>query len=108
MAPTSTPASDQSGAAESASLGQQAIQLVAQETGLSPESLTVVEQQDVVWRDSALGCPQPGMNYLQVLTPGYRILVQSGSDTYHVHTNGRGTMVLCTNPSEPLGGSADQ
>jgi hypothetical protein len=52
--------------------------------------------EEVQWRDSSLGCPQPGMMYLQVITPGYRFVIQQGSDTYEYHSSrGAATGVLC-------------
>ena len=57
--------------------------------------------QKTVWRDSSLGCPQPGMMYLQVLTPGYFIEFWAGGRIYRYH-GGDGQMpFLCANPSEP-------
>ncbi len=41
--------------------------------GIDPSQLTVTRAEPVTWPDSSLGCPQPGIQYLQVLTPGYRI-----------------------------------
>jgi hypothetical protein len=40
--------------------------------------------------------------YIQVITPGYRVVLSVGGDTYEVHTDARlePAMVLCTsNPS---------
>ena len=32
--------------------------------------LQIVRVEQVIWRDSSLGCPEPGMLYLMALTPG--------------------------------------
>lgn len=46
--------------------------------------------------NSALGCPDPGLNYLQVLTPGYVIRVEAGGKTYDYRSNLAGThVILC-------------
>ena len=40
------------------------------------------------WTDSALGCPEPGMMYLPVLTRGYRVFLretETSSPLYEVH-----------------------
>ncbi len=81
--------------------GDEAIAIVSQETGIPPEELTVVTQEEVTWRDSSLGCPQPGFNYLQVLTPGIRILVEGNNQTFHVHGDGANRLFLCENPQRP-------
>lgn len=41
--------------------------------GIDPASLTVREVEPVTWPDSSLGCRRPGLQYLQVQTPGYRV-----------------------------------
>src|SRR5206468_12319831 len=38
---------------------------------------------------SALGCPDPGLDYLQVLTPGYIIRVEAGGDRKGRRLNSR-------------------
>ena len=43
----------------------------------------------VDWRDSSLGCPKPGMAYLDVITPGHRVTLRA---------NGRSTS--CTKPKQ--------
>jgi hypothetical protein len=50
--------------------------------------------EEVTWPDSSLGCPEPGMMYSQVLTPGYRFKLQSGDKLYEYHT-GKGVVKLC-------------
>jgi hypothetical protein len=46
------------------------------------------------WPDSSLGCPEKGMSYLPVLTPGYVVSLQDNSRTYTVHVAGV-TAVIC-------------
>ena len=48
----------------------------------------------VTWPDSSLGCPEPGMMYAQVLTPGYRFKLESGGKLYEYHT-GKAVVKLC-------------
>ena len=38
--------------------------------------------------DSSLDCPQPGMSYLQVITPGYRVLLEADGRRFDVRTSG--------------------
>lgn len=81
------------------SLADQVIRFVAAETGLSPATLTIESDEAVVWRDSALGCPEQGQMYMQVLTAGRRYVVSGADERLLVHTDQSGSrMVLC--PSE--------
>lgn len=47
------------------------------------------------WNDSSLGCPQPGMMYAQVITPGYLVVVAGGGKRLEYHTDTAGRAVLC-------------
>lgn len=46
------------------------------------------------WPDSSLGCPQPGMSYMQVITPGYIVLLEANGSVHEVHVAG-GNAVPC-------------
>lgn len=73
-------------------------QELARRTGLNSSEVTVESVESVEWRDSSLGCPQPGGMYAQVLTPGYRIVLQAGGKSYEYHTDAAGRVVLCQQP----------
>ena len=47
----------------------------AERQGLVVADIRVTLVQRVEWRDSSLGCPKPGAMYMQVITPGYRVLL---------------------------------
>ena len=47
------------------------------------------------WPDSALGCPQPGMMYQQVITPGYLVVLKTAGKVHQVHTDTSGRAVVC-------------
>ena len=53
------------------------------------------EIKSVRWRDASLGCPKPGVDYIQVETPGYNILLQTGGSTYSYHTDETRRFVAC-------------
>lgn len=63
----------------------------------SAESVQVVSVEAVDWSDSSLGCPKAGMMYAQVITPGYKIVLESGGRTYEFHStlNPEGPLVRC-------------
>ena len=56
-----------------ARMGELARAALAQELAVAEADIAVVAVEETEWRDSSLGCPKPGMNYLQVITPGYKI-----------------------------------
>ena len=52
--------------------------------------------ETVEWRDSSLGCPELGKVYLQVITPGYRIVLRAGGKLYEYHAaQGQDRAILC-------------
>ena len=51
--------------------------------------------QPVEWRDASLGCPKPGVDYIQVLTPGYVIKLEAAGSVYEYHTDDAQRVVTC-------------
>jgi hypothetical protein len=67
---------------------------LAQRLDMSPEDILMVSVQAVDWPDASLGCPEPGMMYAQVITPGFRVVLEAEGQQYHYHSGG-GNTVLC-------------
>ncbi len=67
------------------------------ELGVEPADVTSIQIEAVDWPDAGLGCPQPGQMYASVITPGYRIALETEAESYAVHTSSRldGPFVLC-------------
>lgn len=86
-------------ATASAQIASDAVQLAKKEvvtlTKLPEKTIDVVQQQRVDWPDSSLGCPQPGFAYLQVITPGYKIILQTPEEIFEYHTDMGSTILLC-------------
>ncbi len=61
--------------------------LLANRLGIEARTLSVVKVEAVTWGDTSLGCPQPGMMYAQVMTPGWRVTVEHAREgkRYDVH-----------------------
>lgn len=68
---------------------------LAQRLSVTATSINLMEIEEVEWSDSSLGCPQPGMEYLQVITPGYRILLESNGSQHEYHSNRDAHLVYC-------------
>ena len=78
---------------------------LAARTEIWPERLGIRFAEDVIWPDSALGCPAPGQGYLQVLTPGFHIVLEAAGQPYDYRVDRRGTLILCQDlrPRAPIG-----
>lgn len=63
--------------------------------GINPGDILEKDVKVVEWPDASLGCPQPGMMYAQVITPGYKIVFEVGGFDYTYHTDLHGHVVLC-------------
>jgi len=61
-----------------------------------------VALQAVTWPDASLGCPQPDMFYIQILSPGYRIILAVGDQRYRYHTDQSENVLLCEQDLETL------
>ena len=79
----------------------QAREDLAQRLSTPADHITLLDAIEVEWSDSSLGCPQPGMEYLQVITPGYRILLEANGIQYAYHTNRDAYVVFCDNVNPP-------
>lgn len=69
---------------------------LAKQTNLPLESFKLDSVITVRWPDSSLGCPQPGMMYAQIVTPGYRVIFAASSNgvRHFVHV-GAGRAIVC-------------
>lgn len=60
---------------------------LASRLGLDPGKIAVVRTEVREWPDTSLGCPREGMFYAQVITPGYRVVLEAGGRLYEYHTD---------------------
>ncbi len=74
---------------------------LAQRLSVQLDAISLGEATEVVWPDASLGCPQPGIGYAAMMTPGYRILLVSGNATYEYHTDKQENVVYCET-AQPL------
>ena len=78
-----------------------AVSDLMQRLGVLEEEIQFVSVEAVEWSDSSLGCPQEGMAYAQVMTPGYEIILQANGEEYRYHSDKEQFMVLCTEDDTP-------
>ena len=74
---------------------QMAKEDLARRLDLSLSEISVISVESVDWSDTSLGCPQPGMMYAQVITPGFLIVLEAMGQTYDYHTDENSSVVLC-------------
>ena len=93
-------------AKEKVSLGlglQRLVDLAKQDLGarlgVEPAAIEVLQADYVTWRDSSLGCPRPGYQYLQVLTNGSRIRLGARKRFFQYHSGDNRPPFLCEKPS---------
>lgn len=76
----------------------QAAALLAQQLNKPADTLTLQSREEVEWSDGSLGCPDPATSYIQVITPGFKLVYSDGAANYNVHTNADGSSVIwCDN-----------
>ncbi len=68
---------------------------LAQRLTIDPGQTELVEVSSVTWPDGSLGCGIPGSEYLQVLIPGYKILLTADGQRYTYHTDTGNQIILC-------------
>ncbi len=89
--------------------GDIALQAVAHALRIPPAGARVVSTEARDFPDASLGCPQPGMAYAQVITPGYRVFVEADGRRFDVRVagnHGRICSVRKRSPERQPGGQA--
>jgi hypothetical protein len=69
---------------------------LATRLGVDAASITVVQTTPMEWPNSALGCPEPGRAYAQVVTPGYIVELAQGDTHYIYHAGANGGLATCS------------
>lgn len=75
-----------------------AIEDLSQQLGILLEEIDMVSIEAVTWPDGALGCPQPGVEYIQVQREGSLIRLRVGKTIYQYHSGGGQAPFLCEKP----------
>jgi hypothetical protein len=78
---------------------------LARRLALDPGRIHLIEAEATTWPDTSLGCPQPGVAYAPMATPGFRLLLEALGQTYACHTDTGQHVVLCGSvglPNDPV------
>ena len=81
-------------------LSQMAQDDLAARLGIPTDRIRLHTMERKTWPDSSLGCAEPGKDYVQMDTAGFRIVLKQDGETYHYHTDKK-RVVLCEEPSTP-------
>jgi hypothetical protein len=73
-----------------------AISLLATASGVPAEVIKLDSWEKTVWSDSSLGCPEPGMSYAQVVTPGWKIVLSAPDGQHEFHADTGDRLLDCT------------
>lgn len=88
-------ADEQSGLPEAVVAARQAL---AEELGASPDEIDVIAYERREWTDSCLGLGGPAESCLQVITPGWLVMLGSEGQVYEFHTDETGDSVRAAEP----------
>ncbi|NOZ28744.1 MAG: hypothetical protein GXP39_11930 [Chloroflexi bacterium] len=91
--PEGEPTDSRSAGAEIAVVAQ-AVADLAERLRVTKDTIQVRSVEMVEWPDTSLGCPEPGKMYAQVITPGYRIVLEAQGKAYEYHAS-QNRVVYC-------------
>ena len=80
---------------------QVAVETLGKKLSMDPDSVDVVHVSIMDWSDSSLGCPRPGVEYLQIVTRGAVVMLQAEKKPYRVHVDvAKDRAIVCDTPSK--------
>lgn len=77
------------------------VEMVSAENSLRPADVRVISAEEVMWNDSCLGVNQRGMMCMQVITPGYRVVIEAGGKQMVYHTDDAGGKIIEAGAPQP-------
>jgi hypothetical protein len=81
---------------------------LADHLGIDVSEVQVISVEQVEWPDSSLGCPKQGLNYLMVITPGFRIILEANGNQVAYHADMHGHIVRCAGDVSGSGGGVER
>lgn len=67
---------------------------LSQRLSAKVDDIRVTSAQPVEWSDASLGCPKRGVMYIQVITPGYQIVLEMNGQEFDYHADNQ-RVFLC-------------
>lgn len=75
-----------------------AIRQAAEDAGVAIADVELRQYERQEWPSSALGCPEQGKMYAQVITSGYIVHIRVNGDIVRYHTDAESIAIRCDNP----------
>lgn len=82
-----------SGEASDGRASEAAVLALAARLEVEPEAIDLLSNEPTEWSDSCLGVQEPDTLCLQVITPGYKVLMEHDGTQYEYHTDLNGTAI---------------
>ncbi len=67
---------------------------LARRLQIEPETITVVSAEFVEWPDACLGISSPGIACAEVITHGFKVILEAAGQSYEYHTDANGNVAL--------------
>ena len=80
-----------------------AITALSEKLNLTADEITVVSTEAVTWPDGCLGIVRMGVMCTQAEVPGFKIILEAEGNTYDVHTNQDGSVVVLADGEQSTG-----
>jgi hypothetical protein len=78
---------------------QEVVSQLSEDLNVSIEEIEIVEFEEVDWPDACLGVSQPDLACAEVVTPGFRVVLEVNGQTYEFRSNDDGTLILDDSPN---------
>jgi hypothetical protein len=75
---------------------------LSRQISVDDEKIKVVRIDSVDWPDTSLGCPHPGEDYSDIITPGFLIFIRAQGQLYQYHSDENGLFVWCNKAELPV------
>jgi hypothetical protein len=72
----------------SAEAAAYAVKDLASRLGVAATSIIIAEAAEAMWPDTSLGIPEPGKMYAQMLTDGYRVVLEVAEKKFEYRFGG--------------------
>jgi hypothetical protein len=66
---------------------------LAQRLKIDIDTIKLVSVEQIDWPDACMGIQQPGVMCAQVITSGYKVVLEANGQQYEYHTNETGSVV---------------
>lgn len=71
-----------------------AIERAAEDFDVSPSAVELLAHDATTWSSTALGCPEPGRSYAQIVTSGYEVMLRILDEQAIYHVDQTGTAIV--------------